>query len=309
MRYLTCVTLALASLLSLSTAQAGTYTQTKYPIVLVHGIAGFDSIGGLVDYFFTVPWNLQRDGARVHVASVAAFNNSYQRGIELAKQIAPWAQAGGGKVNIIGHSQGSPTARIAMAMRPELVASITSVDGVNHGSKVADVVLGIAPPGSLPQGGMNALVNAVGKIINGVSGANHPQSFTQSLVTLSSPESAAINATHPWGVGDYASCTSGAEVENVYGHNVQFFSWSGRSRFTNPFDPLDYFFATAGSVFGSESSDAMVGTCSTLLGKVIGTQYAMNHGDAINHLLGLRGWTNPVSLYRQQANRLKNRGL
>ncbi|MCJ8168918.1 lipase family alpha/beta hydrolase [Atopomonas sediminilitoris] len=309
MRLLTCVTLVLTGLLSLSTAQAGTYTQTKYPIVLVHGIAGFDSIGGLVNYFYTVPWNLERDGARVHVASVASFNNSYQRGAELAKQIAPWAQAGGGKVNIIGHSQGSPTARIAMALRPELVASITSVDGVNHGSKVADVVLGIAPAGSLSQSAMNALVSAVGKIINGLSGADHPQSFTESLRSLSSPESAAINARHPWGVGNYAQCGTGSEVESVLGHSVQFFSWTGRSRFTNPFDPLDYFFATAGSVFGRESSDAMVGTCSTKLGKVIGTDYAMNHGDAINHLLGLRGWTSPVSLYRQHANRLKSRGL
>ena len=47
-----------------------------------------------------------------------------------------------------------------------------------------------------------------------------------------------------------------------------------------------------------------------MMGNVIGTQYDMNHVDAINHLLGARSlWTNPVTLYRTQANRLKNRGL
>ena len=33
------------------------------------------------------------------------------------------------------------------------------------------------------------------------------------------------------------------------------------------------------------------------------------HVDAINHLFGIRGWTNPVTLYRQHANRLKNKGV
>jgi triacylglycerol lipase len=31
--------------------------------------------------------------------------------------------------------------------------------------------------------------------------------------------------------------------------------------------------------------------------------------DAITHLFGIRGWTEPVSLYRQHANRLKSKGV
>ena len=55
------------SLLS-ATAQAQTgYTQTRYPIVLVHGLFGFDSFLG-VDYFYGIPSALRRDGARVYVA-------------------------------------------------------------------------------------------------------------------------------------------------------------------------------------------------------------------------------------------------
>ena len=94
MRRVICTALAAVALTGATLAQAG-YTQTKYPIVLVHGVTGFNTIGGLINYFHTIPWNLERDGARVHVASVAAFNDSEQRGAELARQIVPWAGANG----------------------------------------------------------------------------------------------------------------------------------------------------------------------------------------------------------------------
>ena len=121
MRRVYTAAIATLALLGAVEAQAGDYTRTRYPIVLVHGVTGFNTIGGLVNYFHTIPWNLERDGARVYVASVAAFNDSEQRGAELARQIVPWAAAGGGKVNLIGHSQGSPTSRVAASLRPDLV--------------------------------------------------------------------------------------------------------------------------------------------------------------------------------------------
>ena len=40
------------------------YTKTKYPIVLTHGMLGFDSILG-VDYWYGIPSALRRDGAQV----------------------------------------------------------------------------------------------------------------------------------------------------------------------------------------------------------------------------------------------------
>ncbi len=55
------------------------YTQTKYPIVLVHGLFGFDTLAG-VDYFFGIPHSLTKDGAKVYVAQVSATNSSEVRG-------------------------------------------------------------------------------------------------------------------------------------------------------------------------------------------------------------------------------------
>jgi len=308
MRRVITTALATCALVGAVEAQAN-YTKTKYPIVLVHGVTGFDTIGGLINYFHTIPWNLERDGAKVYVASVSALNDSEQRGDALAKQIVPWAAANGGKVNLIGHSQGSPTSRVAASLRPDLVASVTSVNGVNKGSKVADVLRGVIPPNSAIEGGANGLANALGAVINLLSGSSNPQSGIAALKTLTTAGTTALNGRHPWGVNNSSYCAKSTEVQNVRGHTIRYFSWTGNTSYTNVFDAVDPFLAITGLAFGSEKNDGLVGVCSTYLGQVIGDGYNMNHVDAINHLLGIRGWTDPVSLYRQHANRLKNKGV
>ncbi|OHC42737.1 MAG: alpha/beta hydrolase, partial [Pseudomonadales bacterium RIFCSPLOWO2_02_FULL_63_210] len=208
-----------------------------------------------------------------------------------------------------GHSQGSPTARVAASLRPDLVASVTSINGVNKGSKVADVVRGIVPPDSAIEGGAGAIANALGAVINLLSGSNNPQDGLAALETLTTPGTTALNSRHPWGVNNASYCAKSTEVHNVRGYNIRYFSWTGNSSYTNIFDAVDPFLAITGLAFGSEKNDGLVGVCATYLGQVLGDSYHMNHVDAINHLFGIRGWTEPVSLYRQHANRLKNKGV
>ena len=64
------------------TASATGYTETKYPIVLVHGLFGFDNIGA-VEYFYTVPFYLRIDGAKVYTVQVSAANSTEVRGEQL----------------------------------------------------------------------------------------------------------------------------------------------------------------------------------------------------------------------------------
>ena len=126
-------------------AHAGGYTQTQHPIVLVHGLFGFDTLAG-VDYFYGIPHSLTRDGATVYVAQVSAANSTEVRGEQLLEQVETLlAATGATKVNLIGHSHGGPTARYVASVRPDLVASVTSIGGVNKGSKVADLVRGTVP--------------------------------------------------------------------------------------------------------------------------------------------------------------------
>ena len=172
------------------TLSHASYTQTKHPIVLVHGVTGFNTIGGLINYFHNIPWNLERSGARVYSASVSFVNSSEQRGQQLANYVN---SLGHSKVNLMAHSQGAPTSRVTASLIPHKIASITSINGVNKGSKVADVVRGIIPPGSYVEGGADAIANALGDLINALSNSDNPQDGLAALETLGVSPGATVN--------------------------------------------------------------------------------------------------------------------
>ena len=288
----------------INTANAS-YTKTKYPIVLVHGLSGFDSLGSLVNYFHTVPYNLRRSGAKVYVASVSSFNSSEERGSQLAGYLMTLPE---NKFNLVGHSQGSPTSRVAAALVPHKVASVTSVNGANLGSKVADVALGLLPEGSIRRSVAVQVADGLGEVINFLSGNDNPQASINSAITLSTAGSTALNNALA-NKGLSGNCRSINENVNIGGHNIKMYSWSGTAKLTNVFDVTDYALTATGLAFGSERNDGLVSECSSKLGRVIYSRYHMNHLDGVNHLFGVRGWTNPVSLYRSHANRLRNSGL
>src|SRR2546429_2157498 len=117
----------------------GTYTKTQYPIVLAHGAAGFDSLLGVVDYWNGIPESLALDGAWVFVTEVSSFNTSEVRGEQLITQLEQIrAITGKPKVNLIGHSQGGFDVRYVAAVRPDLVASVTTIGTPHRGAQIAD---------------------------------------------------------------------------------------------------------------------------------------------------------------------------
>lgn len=298
-------TLALLCLAApLAHAQGG-YTQTRYPVVLVHGLFGFDSLFGL-DYFYGIPDALRSGGAKVYVAQVSAANSTEVRGEQLLAQVRNiLAVTGAAKVNLIGHSHGGPTARYVAGVAPQLVASVTSVGGVNRGSRVADVVRGVAPPGSVSESVASGAAKALVTLINLASGGSGlPQMPTAALDSLTTAGSARFNQRFGAGVPT-SGCGNGAEL--VAG--VRYYSWTGTRNLTNVLDPSDAALVATGLVFG-ESNDGLVSACSARLGRNLG-DYKQNHLDEVNQMVGLRDWfsPDPVTLYRQQANRLKSAGL
>ena len=127
-RFVLAATAALLLVGASAQAQTGT-TQTRYPIVLVHGLFGFDSALG-VDYFYGIPDALRQGGAKVYVAQVSAANSTEVRGEQLLAQVNTiLAITGAAKVNLVGHSHGGPTARYVAGVAPGKVASVTSVGG------------------------------------------------------------------------------------------------------------------------------------------------------------------------------------
>jgi triacylglycerol lipase len=290
------------------------YTKTKHPILLVHGVSGWDSLGNIVDYFYRVPYSLQKDGAKVCVSALSSFASSFDRAASLAPQVKNCAQQyGTGKVNIFAHSQGSPTARILLNYgdSKNYIASITSINGVNKGSKVADFLRGVIPPGSVLETTVANVANAIGNLVDAISsnGQNFSQHSIDALETLTTEGSNSVNNYSPWGINTSSYCAKSSETHNIGGNSIKLFSWTGNDATTNILDISDGFLYLTSKVFGSEKNDGLVGVCSSYLGNVIGDNYQLNHMDAVNHVFGIHGWTEPLSLYTKHANRLKGKGL
>lgn len=296
-----------------STNPKNNKTKTKYPIVMAHGWFGFDNLLG-VDYWYQIPKAMAEGGATIYVTQQSAMNGTIVRGDQLLTKIrCILAMEGAEKVNLIGHSQGAMDSRYVAGEAPELIASVTSVQGINHGvnfSRMYDT-LNIDQDHILVQS-LLRLGEGVSATIDLWSGAGH---YEQNGNALISPESGGLmgdstfNDKYPGGIGEYC----GKEGDAIH-NGIHYYSWGGTASFTNFFDPFSYAMKTLDTLWSApwgEKGDGLVSRCSSHLGKVIKDNYYLDHFDGVNQLLGLKSWMspNPPSLYRRQAKRLKRAGL
>lgn len=290
---------------ALASGSASDYAQTEYPIVLVHGFMGMDTAAGIVDYWYGIPEALEKDGADVHVVLVSPANSPEVRGEQLIDQIEDiLAATGAEKVNIIGHSHGSPTSRYAAAVIPDKVASVTGVAGVNNGVEFADAL----------EAGEQKLIRTILPFLADamafISSNENPNDMATALYSMSTTGMNEFNANYPAGTISPESCGEGDYSVN----GVNYYSWSGRSdqtgHITTLIDPIDLLFAYTGSLY-ERPNDGLVATCTSHLGKVIRDDYFLNHLDTTNGLLGLTNdlKTDPVGIFVSHANRLKEAGL
>jgi len=290
----------------LSCYHAPGYTHTRYPIVLVHGLYGFDSLFGVVDYWNGIVEALTDGGATVYVAQVSQLNTPQARGAQLIPQIeALLVATGASKVNLIGHSQGAVDIRYVAAVRPDLIASVTSIAGPHKGAELADFLRDNFQDGSFTEDVVAALGNTLGDLLALLSGSTNPNDAIPAIESLTSTHMAQFNAAYPQGVPT-STCGEGAPIVN----GIYYFSWTGTAISTHPLDPSDSLFEVT-TFFYSEPNDGLVGRCSSHLGDVIRDNYFHNHIDEVNLLFGLV-WpfeVNPKSVFRAHANRLKNLNL
>lgn len=286
-------------------AHAGTYAQTKYPIVLVHGFLGFNSVLG-INYFYGVPNQLRADGAKVYIAQVNPAQSNEYRGEQLVQQLKQWAARDGvAKFNLIAHSQGGPTSRYAAAVVPGMVASVGTVSATHFGSKTAD--FWNANIGSAWTNSVASSLAAVLNVIYGGSGTSVAATdISKAMSSLSTAGATTFNAKYPQGAPT-SSCGQGPATAN----GVAYYSTGGAKVLTNILDISDAVFALTSLPFGGTANDGLVSTCSSHWGTVLKDNYAWNHLDETNQVLGLRGLftPDPVSFYSSLANRLKLQGL
>ena len=311
MRSVLALCLALAGVLPAAAANAWclwdcSYAKTKYPIVLAHGMAGFDELFGVYEYWYGIPSALRDKGATVFVTEVSQFNSTEVRGEQLIDQIETiTAITGKPRVNLIGHSHGGLDVRYAAAARPDLVASVTSVGTPHKGADLADYLAANVAGGSFAESVLAYFANSLGTVLGLLTGSSNPQDAIAGLGSLTSAGTAAFNASYPQGVPG-TSCGEGAAVVN----GIRYYSWSGTGILTNVLDVSDSGMALT-SFFYSEANDGLVGRCSSHLGDVIRDNYFQNHLDEVNQVLGLVSIfeSSPASIFRSHANRLKNLGL
>jgi len=310
-RPLGALALALGWLLGAQGAQAWCLfscdqAKTKYPIVLAHGLAGFDELFGVVEYWYGIPSDLRERGAKVYVTEVSQLNSTEARGEQLIDQVETIvAISGKPKVNLIGHSHGGLDVRYVAAVRPDLVASVTTVASPHKGADLADWLRDNVEGGSFGEAVLAAFAESLGTVLGLLSGTSNPQDAIAALDALTSDGLAGFNASYPQGVPG-SSCGEGTFAVN----GIRYYSWSGTGIFTNLLDVSDGPLGLT-SLFYGEANDGLVGRCSSHLGDVIRDNYFQNHLDEVNQVLGLVSIfeSNPKTLFRNHANRLKNLGL
>lgn len=298
--------LALSGASAVSPAVVDEEAKTRYPVVLAHGMMGFDYIGRQ-SYWRDIPETLRAHGAQVFVTQVSSFHNSDVRGEQLVEQVRQiLKETGAEKVNLIGHSHGSQSVRYVAGTHPEWVASVTSVSGPTMGSEVADRLYELAQTQAWLANGVLAAGNAVGALINWQTKASLPIDASESMRALSTSGAMAFNRRFPAGVPSQA-CGEGAS----YVDGIRYYSWSSVGQFYRASNLADYLMSATGLLFTKESqNDGLVGRCSSHLGLVIRDDYPMNHFHAVNQLSGLVGpGVDPVALYVAHARRLKDVGL
>ncbi|KAI9261172.1 Alpha/Beta hydrolase protein [Sporodiniella umbellata] len=121
------------------------YTPPRSPVVLCHGLYGFDKIGPesvpslQVQYWGGIEDALAKLGAQVIVTKVPSTGSIWQRAQELHSTLT--AIAKGSKINFIAHSMGGLDCRYLITHIPDKsyhVQSLTTISTPHRGSPVMD---------------------------------------------------------------------------------------------------------------------------------------------------------------------------
>jgi len=283
---------------------------TLYPVLLVHGLFGFERIGPF-ELFHDVKQALKAAGVQVFVPHLSAVHDNEVRGEQLLSQIDSVLRGTGAtKVNLIGHSQGALTARYAAALAPHKVASVTSVSGPNHGSELADFLRKALLPGRLPETVAQNVATLFSNFLSLLSGHKTlPHHALAALNALTTEGVGQFNDKYPQGLPE---TWGGQGAERVDG--VHYYSWSGVVPELNvqALDPVQGICLALSEYFITEpaQNDGFVGRFSSHLGTVIRSDYPLDHLRSLRRGIGQRTLENdPIQLYVEHALRLQAANL
>lgn len=282
-----------------------------YPVVLVHGFAGFRGIGP-VGYYFRVADELRGRGEVVFESTVAPFDSPAARATMLARYLESEVlrRTGAAKVILIAHSQGGLDARYLISSLGwgDRVAALVTVSTPHRGTRVADAIGGRVP--GVSDGLLNAVATVFGFTYNE---ARSRADLRAALDGLGERNAEAFNRSNPndprvvyWSYAGRTNRRSGAEacspaaIDNPRGVDNTTLALLPFAGFLEQGDP------------GAHVNDGMVEVQSARWGRFMGCVPA-DHFDEVGqiaHLLpDLLSGFDHLAFYRDIVRRLRAEGF
>lgn len=281
-----------STLMASGSVMASARCDTRYPVVLAHGMGASAEILGIVDYWWGIEKELEANGADVYITSVNGMDGTAAKAKAFKQQFLEiLAVTGKEKANIIGHSHGTLYTRDAISNLgiADQVASYTSLAGPHQGSSVADAIMYGVP---------SFLHGASGKIMNfiysWVFGDTNPDSLTNGW-----------NVTRP-----YMKNVFNPNTPNVPGLYYQ--SWAAKARYASASGILQLTWLYALTQEGA--NDGLVSVESAKWGNFRGVQSGawwspgVDHLNLVNQLFGLTPGFDAKGFYVNMVADLKARG-
>ena len=273
-------------------AMASSSCDTRYPVVLAHGMGASAEILGVVDYWWGIERELEANGADVYITSVNGMDGTAAKAQAFKQQFLEiLAVTGKTKANIVGHSHGTLYTRDAISnlgLAPS-VASYTSLAGPHQGASVADAIMYGVP---------DFLHGASGQVMNfiysWVFGDSNPDSLTNGW-----------NVTRP-----YMQDVFNPNTPNVPGLYYQ--SWASKVRYSSASLMLQLTWLYTLAVEGA--NDGLVSVESAKWGNFRGVlkgswwSPGVDHLNLVNQLFGVTPGFDAKGFYVDMVSDLKSRG-
>ncbi|MBM76658.1 MAG: hypothetical protein CMK59_14725 [Proteobacteria bacterium] len=272
---------------------------TRYPIFFMHGLAGFDAMLNVLNYWNGVEDVLLDAGYHVEIHGVSAFDTTVDRSVEWLAILEQLKEQGvARKFNLIAHSQGGLDARYltVLAEDPSFIASITTIATPHYGTSIADLYTGVVSVSPFEGGIIDAIVE-LGSQLFGLSG----DELTNQLAQMTTVQMSSFNQ----------------EVPNL--PEIAYYSWSGAScryaQFSCQSDRdgetvSSFFLLSHAYIEGLEGdNDGLVSVQTAVWGDHLGTINA-DHIDQVGHRFDLSTQVfDAPAFYRSEAERLFEAGF
>ena len=272
---------------------------TRYPIVFMHGLAGFDTLLSVFDYWVGVEDLLSSQGYAANIYGVSAFDSTPVRADQWSQHLdALHMETGARRVNLIAHSQGGLDARYYATLLDlnNRVVSITTIATPHMGTAVAGLLSGVVELGPTDGQIVDALISGAAELF-GTTG----DSFSDQLAQMTPENMDIFNADIP--------DVPGVQYYSWAGKSCRYLQWSCQSEMDG--ETVSSYFLLSHAYLESQEgdNDGLVSVSSAEWGTFLGVLPA-DHIDEVGHKFDLSSQPfDAADFYLSEARRLADLGL